>query len=97
MVGQALLAPLIFIPFVLGLWVWEQLRERPAPLWAAVSTGIGGGAFAGLASSIFLPALGPVRANVIAGMIWGTVIALGWVRRGRNDAPSPARLPESGA
>lgn len=81
MAGQALLAPLIFIPFVLGLWVAEQVRQRPVPWWAAVLVGLGGGAFAGLAASIFLPALGPVRGNVIGGMLWGTIIALGWVRR----------------
>ena len=81
MAGQALLAPLIFIPFVLGLWVGEQVRQRPVPAWAAVLVGLGGGAFAGLASSIFLPALGPVGGNVIGGMMWGTIIALGWVRR----------------
>ncbi|MHB1097892.1 MAG: hypothetical protein ACYC3F_17170 [Gemmatimonadaceae bacterium] len=84
LVGQALLAPLIFTPFVLGLWVFEQVRQRPVPAWLALLGGIGGGAFAGLASSIFLPALGPVRGNVIGGIVWGTIIALGWARRGRR-------------
>lgn len=84
LVGQALLAPLIFIPFLLGLWVFEQVRQRPAPAWLALLAGIGGGAFAGLAASVFLPALGPVRGNVIGGMLWGTIIALGWARRGRR-------------
>jgi hypothetical protein len=78
--GQALLAPLIFVPFVLGLWVVERARERPAPWWAVLLVGLGGGAFAGLASSIFLPALGPIRHNVVGGMFWGTMIALGWAR-----------------
>lgn len=79
--GQALLAPLIFTPFVLGLWAAERFRERPVPWWVALLVGMGGGAFAGLAASVFVPALGPIRGSVIGGMMWGTIIALGWVRR----------------
>ena len=81
--GMASLAPAALSVAALALWYVERRRGRALPARLAVPLLAGSGALAGGAASCLFPALGPVRAGVVMGVIWGALLCVRWVRGSR--------------
>ena len=94
-VATAVLAPALFVPGLLALWVLERRRGRPllsrrgTILLLAVT-----GALAGAAATAMTSLAGPMWGGAITGLFFGALIGVGFSRSPPRPAPEPSTTPE---
>jgi peptidoglycan/LPS O-acetylase OafA/YrhL len=93
--AAAVLAPALFVPGLLALWVLERRRGRPllsrlgTILLLAVL-----GAIAGAVATAMTSIDGPPWGGAITGLFFGTLIGVGFSRPSPRPAPEPSTTPE---
>lgn len=94
-VAASVLAPALFVPGVLALWVLERRRGRP-PLSRAVTIVVLAvlGALAGACATAMTSLSGPPWGGAITGLFFGTLIGVGF-SRGPRTAPSDPTAPQA--
>jgi hypothetical protein len=78
--AAASLAPALLALAAIGLAMLERRRARPLPRALSIAVLVTVAATGGALTSVLAPTLGSIRDGVFNGVLWGTIIALGWVR-----------------